>query len=89
MGQSNSISENTKEHSQEEIVSNTVFETLRSQRNAQYKQQIALLDKVNQEIPTSKSQIQELIDINNKFYQPIKKPDLKGYKYTINGSLTL
>jgi len=91
MGQSSSVLEEGKllETTQETTVSNKIFETMESQRKAQQQQQLVLLNQVNQEIPTSKVQIQDLININKQFYEPIKRPDLKKYKYTINGSLTI
>lgn len=74
--------------SQEEIVSNKVFALIRSQKQAQLKQQLNILASANQDVPTSNVQLQDLVNINQRFYEPEVKPQLAGLEYNAEGFLT-
>lgn len=93
MGQSNSVVKNEKkvqEHvpSDVDIISEQAFNKLAKSKRQQLQQQLEILKKVDQDIPTSKVQIQELIRINKQFYEPIKRPDLSNRRYLANGTFS-
>jgi hypothetical protein len=91
MGQTTSVAEIKEPEtvSNAEVLSNKAFDKLLKSRQKQLEQQLELLDKVNQDIPTSKVQIQNLIDINQQYYEPIKRPDLRNLRYQADGTLNV
>ena len=93
MGQTNSVAEKKEDQvnkikvsSNAEILSDQTFDKLMKSRQEQLQQQLQLLDKANQEIPTSSVQTQDLINISRHYYEPVKRPDLRNFRYKADGT---